>query len=224
MKLNQEQTTYIENYIASFDIQFYEIYMEILNHLILGVEAILEEDKTISFEDAVLKSRVEGFRKLGLKGMMNQKAKLAHKKNSKENLKLIKEYFTFPKIVLLLSVFISYYIFLLLFENPVIANLICIQVVAFLGLSQMFYSWKFRKVENKFVLKTQVLDSMFAMSYLGALLANSFTIVDKETVDFNHILMRLFMTLIFTFSFISVLVYIEVRKKTIIELKNEIFA
>jgi hypothetical protein len=112
----------------------------------------------------------------------------------------------------------------LLFENPVIANLICIQVVAFLGLSQMFYSWKFRKVENKFVLKTQVLDSMFAMSYLGALLANSFTIVDKETVDFNHILMRLFMTLIFTFSFISVLVYIEVRKKTIIELKNEIFA
>jgi hypothetical protein len=224
MKLNQEQTTYIENYIASFDIQFYEIYMEILDHLILGVEAILEEDKTISFEDAVLKSRVEGFGKLGLKGMMNQKAKLAHKKNSKENLKLIKEYFTFPKIVLLLSVFISYYIFLLLFENPVIANLICIQVVAFLGLSQMFYSWKFRKVENKFVLKTQVLDSMFAMSYLGALLANSFTIVDKETVDFNHILMRLFMTLIFTFSFISVLVYIEVRKKTIIELKNEIFA
>ena len=110
------------------------------------------------------------------------------------------------------------------FNHPVLANLICIHLVVFLGLFQMFYSRKFRKVENKFVLKTQVLNSTFALSYLGAPLANSFTIIGTESIDFNHILVRLFMTLVFTFSFISVLVYIEVRKKTILELKNEIFA
>ena len=37
--------------------------MEILDHMILSVEAILEENNEISFEDAVLKTKVEGFGK-----------------------------------------------------------------------------------------------------------------------------------------------------------------
>ena len=47
MKLTKEQITYIENYIKSFDIKYYEVYMEILDHMILSVEAILEENKEI---------------------------------------------------------------------------------------------------------------------------------------------------------------------------------
>ena len=50
MKLTAEQITYIENYIKSFDIKYYEVYMEILDHIILSVEEILEENKEISFE------------------------------------------------------------------------------------------------------------------------------------------------------------------------------
>jgi hypothetical protein len=224
MKLTNEQTTYIENYIASFDINFYEIYMEILDHIILSVEAILEDDKTISFEKAVLKAKVEGFGKLGFRGMMDEKVKLAHKKNTKENVKMIKAYFTFPKIVLTLFVFVGYYLFLLLFENPSKANLLAITAVGLMGIFQMTYSWNYRKIKAKDVLKTQVLNSTYFLSLFGSQITNVFTILGKESIDFNHILMRLFMTLIFTFSFISVLVYIEVRKKTIVELKNEIFA
>ena len=48
MKLTAEQITYIENYIKSFDIKYYEVYMEILDHMILSVEAILEENKEIT--------------------------------------------------------------------------------------------------------------------------------------------------------------------------------
>jgi hypothetical protein len=224
MKLTNEQTTYIENYIASFEIQFYEIYMEILDHLILGVEAILEEDTTISFKDAVVKAKVEGFGKLGFRGMMDEKVKLAHKKNTKENLKMIKEYFTFPKIVLLLSVFTSYYLFLLLFENPSKVNLISIVAVGLVGIFQLTYSWNYRKINARDVLKTQVLNSTYFLSFIGSQITQIFTFLGKESIDFNHILMRLFMTIIFTFSFISVLVYIEVRKKTILELKQQIFA
>jgi hypothetical protein len=85
MKLTKEQTSHIETYIASFDIKYYEIYMEILDHLILGVEAILEEDKTISFENAVVKAKVEGFGRVSFNVMMEEKVKLAHKKNAKNN-------------------------------------------------------------------------------------------------------------------------------------------
>ena len=45
MKLNDEQVNYIEKYIQWYDIKYYEIYMEILDHMILSVEAILEEVK-----------------------------------------------------------------------------------------------------------------------------------------------------------------------------------
>ena len=75
MKLTAKQISYIENYIKSFDIKYYEVYMEILDHMILSVEAILEENNEISFEDAVLKAKVEGFGKKGFNGMMNEKQK-----------------------------------------------------------------------------------------------------------------------------------------------------
>jgi ABC-type multidrug transport system fused ATPase/permease subunit len=224
MKLNQEQTTYIENYIARFDIKYYEIYMEILDHLILGVEAILEEDKTISFEDAVVKAKVEGFGRTSFNELMEEKVKLAHKKNTKNNNKMIRQYFTVPKIALTLFVFVVYYLFLLPFENPVKANLIAIASVGFIGIFQSIYSWKYRKHSKRYILKTQVLNSTFFLSFLGVNITQLFTNFGRESIDFNHILMRLFMTLIFTFSFISVLVYIEVRKKTIVELKQQIFA
>ena len=224
MKLDKEQIAYIENYISNFDVKYYEIYMEILDHLILGVEDILEEDKNISIEKAVLKAKLDGFGKGGLEGLMEEKVKLAHKKNVKNNNKMIRQYFTFPKMVLTLFIFTVYYFFLSLFENPVKANIMAIASVCFIGIFQFIYSWKYRKLNNRYILKTQVLNSTFFLSFLGVNITQLFTNLGKESIDFNHILMRLFMTLIFTFSFISVLVYIEVRKKTIVELKNEIFA
>lgn len=224
MKLTNEQTSYIENYISNFDLKYYEIYMEILDHLILAVEDILEEDKNIPIEKAVLKAKLDGFGKGGFEGMMEEKVKLAHKKNVKNNNKMIRQYFTFPKIVLTLFIFTAYYFFLSLFENPVKANLISVASVCFTGIFQFIYSWKYRKHNKRFILKTEVLNSTFFLSFLGVNITQLFANFGKDSIDFNHILVRLFMTLIFTFSFISVLVYIEVRKKTIIELKNEIFA
>lgn len=223
MKLSTEQISYIENYISSFDIKYYEIYMEILDHMIFSVEAILENDKTISFEEAVVNAKLEGFGKMGFRGMMKEKVKLAHKKNSKENLKMIKEYFTFPKIVLTLFVFVGYYLFLLLFENPDKVNLLVIVAVGLMGIFQITYSWRYSKINARDVLKTQVLNSTYFLSFMGSQITQVSTILGKDSIDFNHILVRLFMTLVFTFSFVSVLVYIEVRKKTIIELKNQIF-
>ena len=57
MQLNNNHITYIENYIKGFDIKYYEVYMEILDHMILSVEEILEENKEISFEDAVVRAK-----------------------------------------------------------------------------------------------------------------------------------------------------------------------
>jgi hypothetical protein len=224
MKLNKEQISYIENYISRFDIKYYEIYMEILDHMILSVEAILEKEETISFEKAVLEAKVEGFGKSGFRGIMKEKVKLAHKKIRNENNKTIKEYFSFPKIAFTCFVAIVYFIFLSLFENPSKANYIAIVIVGFTGLSQMLYSWKYRKYNKLYVLKADALNNIYFLSFFGVNITQIYANMGKESIDFNHILMRLFMTLIFTFSVLAVLVYIEIRKKTIAELQQQIFA
>lgn len=223
MKLTKGQITYIENYIKSFDIKYYEVYMEILDHMILSVEAILEENVAISFEDAVLKAKVEGFGKKGFRGMMDEKLKLAQNQARKQNNKMIKQYFTFPKIVMTLTVFIGYFLFLMFFEDPKKININCIIFIGFLAILQFVYFWKFRKINKLNVLKTQVLSNMYFLSFAGVNITQLIYNLGKESLDFNHILMRLFMTTVFTFSLISLLVYIEIRKKTIEELKTQIF-
>jgi hypothetical protein len=223
MKLTEEQITYIENYIKSFDIKYYEVYMEILDHMILSVEAILEENKEITFEDAVLKAKVDGFGKKGFRGMMDEKLKLAQNQARRQNNKMIKEYFTFPKIVMTLSVFVGYFVFLGFFDDPKKININCIVFIGLLAILQFVYFWKFRKINKLNVLKTQVLSNMYFLSFAGVNITQLIYNLGKETLDFNHILMRLFMTSVFTFSLISLLVYIEIRKKTIEELKTQIF-
>lgn len=223
MDLSKNQIAYIENYIQRYDIKYYEIYMELLDHMILSVECILEQDNTISFEKAVDKAKIEGFGKEGFSGIMEDKVKLAHKKIRNENFKMIKDFFTFPKIVFTCFVAILYLVFLSFFENPSKANYIAILLVGFTGISQMFYSWKYRKCNNLYVLKTDVLNSTYFLSFFGVNITQIYANFGKEFIDFNHIFMRLLMTLIFTFSVLAVLVYIEIRKKTIVELKQQIF-
>ena len=223
MKLTEEQITYIENYIKSFDIKYYEVYMEILDHMILSVEAILEENKEITFEDAVLKAKVDGFGKKGFRGMMDEKLKLAQNQARKQNNKMIKEYFTFPKVVMTVAVFVGFFLFLMLFDDPRKSYVFSSATVIFIGLFQYFYFNKFLKIKKLYILKAQMINVGFSLFFSVFQLSNSVLVLGKETIDFNHVLMRLFMTFVFTFSLISLLVYIEIRKKTIEEIKTQIF-
>ena len=225
MKLNDEQITYIENYIQQNDINYYEIYMEILDHMILSVEDLLEKNPTKNFEEAVLIAKVEGFgRKKGFRGLLREKLKLAQKKAKKDNLKSIKEFFTFPKLVLTLSVFVCYYWFLNFFKEPQQANIVAISVVALFGIFQSLYYKKYTKINKMIILKTQLLGVNSSLIFALTQLSTSFIIYTNNFIDFSHFLAKVMMSIVFTFALISLLVFIEVRKKTIEELKTQIFA
>lgn len=223
MKLTKEQISYIENYIKNFKIKYYEVYMEILDHMILSVEDILEKDKEISFEEAVVKAKVEGLGEKGFKGMMDEKLKLAQSQARKQNNKMIKEYFTFPKIALTLTMFIVNYSILSFFEKPNLIHIIIAAIIVILGALQVIFYKNYIKINNLKVVKTLSLNIILLFVFSLFQLTNSILILGKESIDFNHILMRLFMSFIFTLSIISLLVYIEIRKKTVQELKTQIF-
>ena len=191
--------------------------------MILSVEAILEENKEIVFEDAVLRAKMEGFGKKGFRGMMDEKLRLAQNQARKQNNKMIKEYFTFPKVVMTVAVFVGFFLFLMLFDDPRKSYVFSSATVIFIGLFQYFYFNKFLKIKKLYILKAQMINVGFSLFFSVFQLSNSVLVLGKETIDFNHVLMRLFMTFVFTFSLISLLVYIEIRKKTIEEIKTQIF-
>ena len=225
MKLNDEQITYIENYIKQNDINYYEIYMEILDHMILSVEDLLEKNPTKNFEEVVLIAKVEGFgRKKGFRGLLREKLKVAQEKARKDNLKSIKEFFTFPKLALTLSVFVCYYWFLNFFKEPQQANIVAISVVALFGIFQAFYYRKYTKINKMIILKTNLLGIHSSLIFALGQLSTSFIIYTNNFIDFSHFLAKVMMSIVFTFALISLLVFIEVRKKTIEELKTQIFA
>ncbi|WP_438964961.1 hypothetical protein [Flavobacterium sp.] len=223
MKLNSEQISYIEKYIYKNDIKYYEVYMEILDHMILSVEAILEKDKEISFENTVVKAKVEGFGKFGFNGMISERIKFLRKKNSKEFNTKIREYFNFPKTVMTISVFVVYFLFISVFEKPQKAHSIIMILVLLAGLLSIYQIWKFRKKERLFVLKTDVLFMTYNTTMLGFHLSSIIIVWGKESLDFNHFIVRLIFSVLFVFSLLSLLIFIEVRKKTIEELKTQIF-
>lgn len=223
MPLNSDQIKEIETYINSFNIKYYEIYMEILDHMILSVETILIENKCISFEDAVVKAKAEGFGKKGFREIMNEKVKLAQKQARKYNSNQIKEYFSFPKIALTIGVFLGYFLAMLFFKEPRKLYVNATGLLVLIGAFQFIYFRKYTKLNKLYILKTHLLNLGLSFVFAIFQLSNSLLILGKDTLDFNHVLIRLFMAFVFTLSFISLLVYIEIRKKTIEELKKQVF-
>lgn len=224
MKLTGEQITQIQNHLKKCGIKYYEVYMEILDHMILGIEDIMTSDETISFENAFVQVKKEGFGLLGFGGFMEEKIKLVNKQTRIENFKMIKEYFTFPKMVLTTVVFVFYYFFMSFFENPNKPNSVLLIFIAMFGTFQIYYFYKFRKKENLKIFQIEKLSYFLNTLMLGVYFNSAVVNFLTDPVSFNSILIKLLMTTAFTFTLISLLILIEVRKKVIVQLKNQIFA
>jgi hypothetical protein len=69
-------------------------------------------------------------------------------------------------------------------------------------------------------------DSLFGFYQLTSIGFN-FTLVlvllGKESLDFNHIIVKLIFSMLIVFSLISMLIFIKIRNKTVTELQTQIF-
>ena len=213
MKLTEEQITYIENYIKSFDIKYYEVYMEILDHMILSVEAILEEHKEIVFEDAVLKAKNQ-FGQQGFKKFSKEKLESFRQSERKMYGNEIKKYVTFPKIVLTVIGYFGLVIFLGYFEKPKKIALSLILFFCVLALYQLKFWYQNRKMEGFKLIKNEFylygINSVVMWTYFN-------NIFDNENTS---IYAKLFFSLTITMSFLSLLIFIKTRKLINAEIKS----
>ena len=221
MKLSSEQIKYIENYIARFEIKYYEVYMEILDHLILGVEAIMEHDKTISLENAAVRAKVEGFGKMSLREIEEEKVKSINSKNRKSFNKQLKSYFDFPKSMITLGFFVVYFLLLSVLDNPQKFQAIVVVGILIIGLFQLGSFKKLRKKDGFYILKTESFFLYFNLLMAGVHINNGLVILGKDVIDFQNIYIRILMSVLFTYTLLSYFVFMKIRKSTLLELKQE---
>lgn len=223
MKLLSEQTTYIENYIKSFDIKYYEVYMEILDHMILSVQDIIENDKEISFEDAVVKAKVEGFGKKGFRGMMKERQLILNKNYRVNYNNQIKSFFKIPQIIFTLCSLVLIYIVLSLTKKAVFISGIMMVLLSVVVIIDWIKNYlKYGKKNNLRIIGVNVFgyysNTVFMWLYFSNFIVSYGSNYSNELLFF-----KLMSSVFLTLCLISFIIYFKIRKKTLEELKTQIF-
>jgi len=108
MKLTESQIESLYQFTRQHYVEYYDVQVELVDHLANDIEQIWEQQPGLSFNDA----RDKSFKKFGVFGFMNvvesKEAQMA-KKYFKLVLKFAKEWLSLPKIILTLLLLFGFY-------------------------------------------------------------------------------------------------------------------
>ena len=148
MKLTNEQIEYVENYIISKDIKWYELQVELTDHMVTSMEEFWEQNPDLSFEQ-VKENTFKKFTKPELKAIEKQRTNILGKEFRHSQWKMIKEYLQFPKIfATLILLFLSYNL-LLYFTKPLRSIAILFGFLLVLYIPFIFNYFKNREIDGK---------------------------------------------------------------------------
>jgi hypothetical protein len=155
MKLTAEQIVYVSNYIQSFDIKWYELQVELTDHLVSIMEEIWNEDPELTFHQVKYKAE-QSFGRNYFKEVEKERKMILQKEYNRQMRKMVADFLKFPKIIgsILLGILIyrvSFYS-----ENPskYITGLFGL---LYLFLIPMFYRWfKNRKINGERFLAVEI--------------------------------------------------------------------
>jgi hypothetical protein len=186
MKLTTEQIEYISNYVKSFDIKWYELQVELTDHMVNSMEEIWEKDPELTFHQ-VKQYAENDFGRNGFKAIEKERIEILRKEYNRIQRKMIAEYLKFPKIfgsILLgfLAYQVSFY-----FDKP--HEFIFRLNLLLMAFSIPFiYSWiKNQKINGKRFLAINSQNfyvSVIVFPQCGIDFSNGF----KEEIQHNHLL------------------------------------
>ena len=114
-KLTEKQVEKLYAFTQKHYVPYYDLQTELVDHLSNGIEAQWQENNKLSFEGS-LQLEFKKFGVFGFTDLVTERQKAMNKKYSKLVFKVLKEYFTFPKI--LLTLFLSVLIYVLMSLIP----------------------------------------------------------------------------------------------------------
>jgi len=186
MKLTEHQINELYIFTRKHYVYHYDVQTELVDHLANDIERIWIASPKISFEEA----RDTSFKKFGVFGFMDvitAKQKQMNKRYWKIIWRFVKEWFTPPKLLITVSIFISVYILL---QFPIssyfILGALSIGVIA--EIVMLFKVRKKRKFKEENKEKIFLLEDMIGSTkngYTGLVFINLFNIVSTSRLDFS---------------------------------------
>lgn len=165
MKITDEQIDMLYKFTRQHYVEYYDVQTELVDHLANDIEEIWRENPKLSFE----KARDQSFKKFGIFGFM-EVVEAREKAMTKRYWKLIwrftKEWFSIPKIIITISLFLSFF---MLFQIPKIEYLI-LTALGVAILIEIFNMFKYRKQRKAKVEKKEkifLLESMIGTARNG---------------------------------------------------------
>ncbi|OAB31509.1 hypothetical protein SAMN05444395_101487 [Flavobacterium fryxellicola] len=219
MKLTQEQTDYIFNYVASFDIKWYELQVEITDHMVSRMEGIWEKDPELTFHQVKQYAENE-FGRNGFKAMEEQRKRILQKEYNRSQRKMVSQFLKFPKIIGSILLGFLAYQGSFLFEN-LNTYILVLFALLFLFIIPGFYQWiKNRKIQGKRFLAVNYPSLTLTSLLLFPQLGMNLTSVFKEEIAKNHLLLIPFIFL-WVFGVLFCVTGIHLDTKNVSKIKKQ---
>ncbi|NRT14426.1 hypothetical protein HNP99_000766 [Flavobacterium sp. 28A] len=195
MKLTNQQIEYVENYIISKDIKWYELQVELTDHMINSMEEFWAEDPELTFHQVKYYAE-EKFGKNGFKAIEEERTHILRKEYRRVQWKMIADYLKFPKIFASALTLIVIYKSSFYFEKPVkfIAVFYVFLLIAYIP--SVYSYFKNRKINGKRFLQIEISNPMvigFGFLNLGLNVGN----LCKEWIEQYSILRLLYCAVLF---------------------------
>lgn len=109
-KVSQGQIEELHRFVKSRYVEFYDVKLELVDHLANGIEEQWKLDSMVSFEDA-LQREYKKFGIFGFVGMVEKKQAELHNYYYKITFQALKDFFSIPKIVVTSAIFLLLFAF-----------------------------------------------------------------------------------------------------------------
>jgi hypothetical protein len=116
LKLNQCHIDQLYTFTQKHYVEYYDVQTELVDHLANGIEAQWQDNPQISFDEA-LKREFKKFGITGFSDILQQKIRALNKHYRIRFWHFFKQYFKFPKILLILILIWAYHNLLMLSPN-----------------------------------------------------------------------------------------------------------
>lgn len=172
MQLQQEQIQYLDNFCQKKGIRYYDLRMEVVDHLTAGIEEKMNNDSKLSFGEALTQA-YKGFGVTGFSKVIQERERSIRKTAGKLEWALFKSFFTFPKLFVTLLIYLFFLYSILIVPPQHLKTFLRILAIIYVSIGfgfGIFHLVKFKAPKEKLLSLNLNWGSFFASFCLFAFL------------------------------------------------------
>jgi hypothetical protein len=218
MKLTNQQIQYVSNYIESKDIKWYELQVELTDHMVTSMEEFWAKDPDLTFHQVKYYAE-DKFGRNGFKAIEEERTQILKKEYRSAQWKMIVDYLKFPKIFASLLALIISYKLSFYYDKPVKFLAVFYVFVLALYVPSIYSYFKNRKINGRRFLQIEITNPVllgFGFINLGLNLGN----LCKEWIE-QHDVLRLVFCSVYVLGILFLITSKKIYEKSLANVKKQ---